>query len=109
MEFHPVERRTIRTRRHVGELASQEWVRTFSIITTNSNELVNCIHDRMQVIIAPEDYTRWLSTLEPNPRDLLVPYPAEPMWMWPISKRVNKPDNDDASILESLPSPDERA
>jgi putative SOS response-associated peptidase YedK len=50
------------------------------------------------VIIAPEDYTRWLSTLDPDPRDLLVPYPPELMTMWPISTLVNKPENDDASI-----------
>ena len=85
---------------------TEEWLRTFAIITTNSNELVNAIHDRMPVIIAPEDYTRWLSSLEPDPRDLLVPYAAEPMTMWPISTRVNKPDNDDASILDRLTLPD---
>ena len=85
---------------------TEEWVRTFAIITTNSNELINAIHDRMPVIIAPEDYTRWLSSLEPDPRDLLVPYAAEPMTMWPISTRVNEPDNDDASILDRVSGPD---
>jgi putative SOS response-associated peptidase YedK len=85
---------------------SQDWVRTFAIITTNSNGLVGAIHDRMPVIIAPENYTRWLSTLEPDPRDLLVPYPAEPMTIWPISTRVNKPDNDDASILDRVSATD---
>ena len=54
------------------------------------------------MIIAPKDYTRWLSTLDPNSRDLLVPYPAEPMTKWPISTRVNKPENDDASLLDHL-------
>jgi putative SOS response-associated peptidase YedK len=53
----------------------QRWVRTFAIITTNSNELAAAIHDRMPVIIAPKDYDRWLSPLDPDPRDLLVPYP----------------------------------
>jgi SOS response associated peptidase (SRAP)/ATP dependent DNA ligase domain len=76
---------------------SEVRVRTFAIITTNSNELVGTIHDRMPVIIGPEDYTRWLSSLDPDPRDLLVLYPAELMTMWPISTRVNKPVNDDAS------------
>jgi putative SOS response-associated peptidase YedK len=33
----------------------------------------------------------------------MVPYPSEPMTMWPISERVNKPDNDDAAILEPAP------
>jgi hypothetical protein len=39
----------------------------------------------------PTAYDRWLANIEPNPRDLLVPFPAEPMLMWPISTRVNKP------------------
>jgi putative SOS response-associated peptidase YedK len=85
---------------------SEECLRTFAIITTNSNELVSAIHDRMPVIIAPEDYTRWLPSLDPDPRDLLVPYRAAPMTMWPISTRVNKPENDDASILDRVPSTD---
>ena len=52
------------------------------------------------MIISPEDYTRWLSSLDPDPRDLLAPYRAEPMIVWPISTRVNKPDNEDAAILD---------
>ena len=70
---------------------------------TNANELVADIpdiHDRMPVILPPEAYDRWLSTIEPDPRDLLVPSPAELMMMWPISTRVNKPENDDPQILE---------
>jgi putative SOS response-associated peptidase YedK len=59
----------------------------------------------MPVIIAPKDYTRWLSTLNPDPRDMLVPYPVEPMTIWPISTHVNKPENDDASILDRLLAP----
>jgi putative SOS response-associated peptidase YedK len=43
------------------------------------------------LILAPSDYLRWLSE-EPNPADL--------MRMWPISTRVNKPENDDPSIVE---------
>jgi putative SOS response-associated peptidase YedK len=84
---------------------SDEWVRTFAVITTKVNEPVQSIHDRMPVIIAPENYDRWLSPLDPDPRDLLVPYPAEPMAMWPISTRVNKPDKDDASILDRVGEP----
>jgi hypothetical protein len=38
--------------------------------------------------------------LEPDPGDLLVPFPAEPLTMWPISTRVNRPEHDDAGILE---------
>jgi hypothetical protein len=58
------------------------------------------IHDRMPLILAAADYSRWLSD-EPDPRDLLQPFPAEPMRMWPISTRVNKPENDDPSMPRS--------
>jgi putative SOS response-associated peptidase YedK len=63
--------------------------------------LVADIHDRMPLILAPSDYLRWLGE-EPDPRELMGPFPAELMRMWPISKRVNKPENDDPSIVEPL-------
>jgi putative SOS response-associated peptidase YedK len=50
---------------------------------------------------APADYVLWLSD-EPDPRDLRQPFPAEPTRMWPISMRVNKPENDDPSIVEPV-------
>jgi putative SOS response-associated peptidase YedK len=84
---------------------SDEWLRTFAIITTIANELVSAIHNRMPVILPPDAYDRWLSTIEPDPRDLLIPYPSEPMTMWPISTRVNRPQNDDTSILERWEPP----
>jgi putative SOS response-associated peptidase YedK len=75
-----------------------EWVRTFAVITTAANELVAEIHDRMPAILRAEDYDRWLG-VEPGPRELLKPFPAEPMMMWPVSTRVNTPKNDDADLL----------
>jgi putative SOS response-associated peptidase YedK len=80
---------------------SGEWIRTFAIITTDANELVADIHDRMPLVLAPADYARWLSD-EPDPRDLMRPFPADPMRMWPISTRVNKPENDEPSILDPI-------
>ncbi len=80
---------------------SGEWIRTFAIITTDANELVGEIHDRMPLIVSPGDYARWLSD-EPNPHELMRPFPAEPMRMWPISTRVNKPENDEQSILDPV-------
>lgn len=82
--------------------ATEEWLRTFCIITTTANELVGLIHDRMPVIIPAESYDRWLANIEPDPRDLLVPYPSKLMRMWPISTRVNKPENDDPNIVDPL-------
>jgi len=59
------------------------------------------IHDRMPLILAAADYLRWLSD-EADPDELMQPFPAEPMRIWPISTRVNKPENDDRSIVEPI-------
>ena len=62
------------------------------------------IHDRMPAILEPSSYARWLG-LEFDPHDLLITYPSEPMTMWPISARVNKPENDDPAVLERVGDP----
>jgi len=64
-------------------------------------ELVADIHNRMPVILTPGDYARWLGD-EPDPRDLMRAFPADLMRMWPISTRINKPENDDPSVVEPI-------
>jgi putative SOS response-associated peptidase YedK len=76
-------------------------VRTFTILTTAPNALVAPLHDRMPVILDAGDYARWLGE-EPDPAELIRPYPADDMTAWPVSTRVNKADNDDAAILEPV-------
>jgi putative SOS response-associated peptidase YedK len=71
------------------EPSTGEWVRTFAVVTTDANELV------------AENYERWLGD-EPDPRVLMRPFPAEMMRIGQISTRVNKPENDDASIMEPV-------
>ena len=78
---------------------TREWERTFAIITVPSNSLVEQIHDRMPAVLNPATYARWLGS-EPDPCDLLITYPSEPMTMWPISTRVNAPEHDDPSLLD---------
>jgi putative SOS response-associated peptidase YedK len=68
-------------------------------VTTRANSLVREIHSRMQLILGPSDYARWLSD-EEDPRDLLKPSRTEPMTMWPVSTRVNSPKNDDPAVIE---------
>ena len=45
--------------------------------------------------------------LEPGPHDLLAPVPSELLSIWPISKRVNSPDSDDAQLLDEVSLPAE--
>jgi putative SOS response-associated peptidase YedK len=82
-----------------------EVVRTFCVITVPANDMIDAIHDRMPAILSPHGYDRWLSGIEPDPRDLLSPYPSGLMTMWPISLKVNKPDHDDLSILAPVEPP----
>lgn len=76
---------------------------SFSIITTEANEVITPIHNRMPVIIAPADYNRWLAATS-APLDLLKPYPAEQMHAWPVSARVGNTQNDDKRLIEAQPS-----
>jgi putative SOS response-associated peptidase YedK len=77
-----------------------EWRRTFAILTVPPNELIAQIHDRMPAILRTQHYHRWLGEADPN--DVVKPFPAEMLRMWPISTRVNKPENDDPSILDPV-------
>lgn len=80
-----------------------EPIETFTIITTEPNELLAPIHNRMPVILAPEDFDVWLEPKEsPIAQALLRPYPAELMRAVPVSTRVNSPKNDDPAVLESV-------
>jgi putative SOS response-associated peptidase YedK len=78
-----------------------EDIRTFTVVTCPANELIAEIHDRMPVIIAADDRDRWIGEAS-DPDDLMGPYPAHLMTMWPISTRVNSPGNDDPDILTAL-------
>jgi putative SOS response-associated peptidase YedK len=55
----------------------------------------------MPVIIAPTDYERGISE-ELDTRDLLKTFASELTAMCPISTRVNRPVNDDPSILDPV-------
>jgi putative SOS response-associated peptidase YedK len=82
---------------------------SFTIITTDPNEVTAKIHDRMPVLLDPSDYDRWLDpgNSERLPTDLLRPYPAEKMRAWPISERVGNVRNDDPALLdETQPVPE---
>ena len=78
-----------------------EALETFTILTTDPNELMEPIHNRMPVILEPRDYARWLDAGDPArpPIDLLRPYPAEKMRAWPVSGRVGNVRNNDAELL----------
>lgn len=79
---------------------------TCTLITTDANDLTRSIHDRMPVILAPNDYALWLDPrLDDKPRltALLRPYDSEAMIADPVSTRVNNPKHDDPACIELAP------
>ncbi len=75
-----------------------ETLMTFTIITIEPNALTARLHDRMPVIIEPEDYRTWLEG--EDPRELLKPCPVEMLQCFPVSTRVNSPKNDAPDLIE---------
>lgn len=78
-------------------------LRTCAIITTGPNALMESLHDRMPVILAPEHWQAWLTAPPDEVAGLLDPYPAEAMQAWPVDRRVSRAGEDDARMIEPLP------
>lgn len=80
---------------------------TFSIITTGPNPLMAPIHDRMPVIVAPDDWSAWLdpATRQPTVAELIRPYIGNDLEAFPVSKAVNKTDRDDVGLGERISTP----
>jgi putative SOS response-associated peptidase YedK len=82
-------------------------IESCTILTTEANDLVRPIHDRMPVIVEEADYSRWLDPAVDRPeplRPLLRPYPSGPMTAYPVSSQVNNPANDDPRCVEPMAS-----
>ncbi len=79
-------------------------VETCSILTTQANDLVRDVHDRMPVILPVDAYDLWLDpgfTKREGILELLKPLPAGAMKKYPVGARVNDVNNDDPEC--SLP------
>ncbi|MCC3373021.1 SOS response-associated peptidase [Cohnella sp. REN36] len=75
---------------------------TCAVLTTSPNALMADIHDRMPVILRPEDEARWLDRRiqDPGPLlPLLAPYPAGEMTAYEVDRRVGNVANDDPALL----------
>ena len=82
-----------------------EIVESASLLTTDANEVVRPVHERMPVIVRAEDYGRWLDPEQRNSealQPLLRPYASEEMTSYAVSTWVNNPRNDDAGCAQPL-------
>ncbi|MBG1266079.1 SOS response-associated peptidase [Nostoc sp. WHI] len=87
-------RQPVRVASPTGEAGTpaNEEIISCTILTTAANELLQPIHERMPVILEPQDYDLWLDSQVQTPQilqQLLRPYPAPAMTAYPVSTLVN--------------------
>ncbi|WP_338729581.1 SOS response-associated peptidase [Haladaptatus sp. DJG-WS-42] len=79
-----------------------EPVESFTIITTEPNDVIRPLHNRMAVILEPEAEAAWLTGDAADVSDLLKPYPGDDLRAYPVSTAVNNPGNDRPELIEEV-------
>lgn len=79
-----------------------EVLQSCTIVTTEPNELMAAIHDRMPLILPRDTYVDWLTGSSQRARELIHPLSAAAMEAYPISTFVNQPTNDNKRCVEPL-------
>jgi putative SOS response-associated peptidase YedK len=86
--------------------ATTQWQRTFTILTTDANRLIEPVHDRMPVILPPDRVDEWLFVPSRDKQShveklmpLLRPAPEDALIATEVSRRVNSVANDDEACL----------
>ncbi len=82
-------------------------LRSCVIITTEPNDLVAPIHDRMPVVLPESAWDAWLDVENRDTASLgklLVPLPASELEAWPVSTMVNKADHNGPELVEPVPA-----
>ena len=83
-------------------------LKSFSIITTQANDLLSPLHGRMPVLLAPDRWASWLGEAAATDGELkamLKPYPCENMVFWPVDRRVGNVRNDSPDLFTPLSEP----
>ncbi|MFZ4575078.1 MAG: SOS response-associated peptidase [Phycisphaerales bacterium] len=80
---------------------SREHGACFTVLTTEPNELVAKVHDRMPVMLKGEQVSQWMDAETPGP-ELMKAFPAEEMESYDVSARVNSPKNNDPTLAQRL-------
>lgn len=79
----------------------QQALETFTILTTAANEQLRPLHDRMPIILHPENYSAWLDAAQTDPAALapLLNDPPANLVFQPVGSRVNSTANDDPTCV----------
>jgi putative SOS response-associated peptidase YedK len=82
--------------------AAAKPLKSFAIITTQANEMLRPLHQRMPAILAPKNWSTWLgetAAAETELKAMLTPYPSAAMAFWPVHRRVGNVKNDSPDLF----------
>ena len=85
---------------------TDEWVISYTIITTSAEDELGHLHDRMPLFVEPDGFDAWL---DPAPHDtdqlleLLIPAAPGRLDAFPVSTAVNNVRNNGPELIEPLP------
>ncbi len=80
-------------------------LRSFAILTTAANATMRPLHERMPVILEPQDWPAWLGETACKPETLLRPAAEDVLRLWPVSRAVNAVRNNGAALLDRIDGP----
>ena len=75
---------------------------TVTILTTEPNDVVEPIHDRMPVMLERDEETPWLEGDAADAMDVLDPYPSSDIEAYPVSKQVNNPVTESPALFDAI-------
>lgn len=79
---------------------SGEVLHSFAIITTDANEIMQSVHNRMPVILKKENYDEWLNEdKEQNLNKLLKPYPSDEMKKYRVAEKINSTSSEGPELI----------
>jgi putative SOS response-associated peptidase YedK len=83
-------------------------LKSFTIITTTANDLLQPLHNRMPVLLAPDRWAGWLgekAVTDAELKAMLTPFPGAGMAFWPVDRRVGNVRNDDPDLFAPVAMP----
>ena len=84
------------------KLQADEDAGTFTVITTTAVDAAGQVHDRMPVFLPPELATEWMREPPAVAQTMLETFAIPPIAIYPVSRRVNAPKDDDPGLIEPI-------
>jgi putative SOS response-associated peptidase YedK len=76
-------------------------VTSFAIVTTEPAKSIRYVHQRMPLVLDEAQFDTWMRDTPDEAAALMRPYAGE-LEAWEVSSRINKPQNNDAALIEPL-------